>query len=356
MKVHPVIIIGAGPAGIGVAALLSQCAIPTLVLERGHVGESLKKWPKETRFISPSFSGNFFGAVDLNAVTPTSSPAYGLQTEHPTGRQYMAYLKDVVAVHEIKVEEGVEVQDVEVGDDDIISLTTSEGELQCRALIWAGGEFQYPKKIPNTVRVGESYKDFPQGHHVIIGGAESGMEAAYNLVRNGSTVSVIDPSAPWADEYVSDSSYGLSPYTFDRVRVLKKTGMAEFITEYANDITKDEVHTDSKVFKLDHPAIDATGFDIGNSLAGKLFYFPNGYAELSDRDESTKHKNVYLVGPNVQHEKAIFCFIYKYRQRFAVVVSEILRRWGQESPVISDYAEMGFLLDDLSCCDGECVC
>ncbi|MEM1391202.1 MAG: hypothetical protein AAGG45_08985, partial [Pseudomonadota bacterium] len=66
--------------------------------------------------------------------------------------------------------------------------------------------------------------------------------------------------------------------------------------------------------------------------------------------------NVYLVGPNVQHDKAIFCFIYKYRQRFAVVVSEILSRWGQYSPVIADYAQQGFLLDDLSCCDGECVC
>ncbi|MEM6626417.1 MAG: NAD(P)/FAD-dependent oxidoreductase [Pseudomonadota bacterium] len=355
MKTHPIIIIGAGPAGIGISALLSQCAIPALTLERGRVGESLLNWPKETRFISPSFTGNFFGAVDLNAVTPGSSPAFGLQTEHPTGRQYVNYLRDLAEFYNLQIDEGVEVLDIAVEDDGAILLTTNEGELRCRVLIWAGGEFQYQKSIPGAVRVGGSYKTVPTGHHVIIGGAESGMETAYHLVKNGSSVSVIDPSAQWADR-VSDSSYGLSPYTFARVRYLKKSGKAEFIAEHADYISEQEVRTQTRVFKLKHPAIDATGFDISKSLAGQLFDFSKGHAELTDCDESTLHKNIYLVGPNVQHEKAIFCFIYKYRQRFAVIVREIMSRWGQDHPIIEEYAQNGFLLEDLSCCDGECEC
>ena len=247
------------------------------------------------------------------------------------------------------------MQNVEVGEDGIIALTTSEGEVRCRMLIWAGGEAQYPKSIPHTVRVGASYKDFPKGHHVIIGGAESGMDAAYHLVKNGSTVSVIDPSAHWG-ERGSDSSYGLSPYTFDRVRFLKKSGKAEFVPEFAEDITEKWLRTQSRIFNLDYPAIDATGFDMGQSLAGKLFHFVNGHPHLTDRDESTKYKNIYLVGPNVRHDKAIFCFIYKYRQRFAVVVSEILSRWGEQNSMIAEYADKGFLLDDLSCCAGEYTC
>ncbi len=355
MKTHPVIIVGAGPAGIGTAALLSRCAIPSLVLERGRIGESFLQWPKETRFISPSFTGNFFGAVDLNAVTPGSSPAFRLQTEHPLGRQYAQYLSDVTDYYELEIEEDIEVLDVEIEPSGKILLSTYEGELRTRVLIWAGGEFQFKKAIPGTIRVSESYKTLPTGRHVVIGGAESGIETAYNLVKNGSSVSIIDPTEPWAHE-VSDSSYGLSPYTFARVRYLQKSGKAEFISEFAETISETEVRTRYRTINLEHPPIDATGFDIENSLASKLFDFPNGYPQLTDRDESTKHKNVYLVGPNVQHEKAIFCFIYKFRQRFAVVVSEILRRWGQQSPVIADYADKGFLLDDLSCCDGECVC
>ena len=355
MKTHPIVIIGAGPAGIGIGSLLAQCALPALILERGRIGESLLSWPKETRYISPSFTGNFFGAVDLTAITPGSSPAFGLQTEHPTGEQYVNYLRDLAEFYALEVDEGVEVLDSTFDDPGSILLTTTEGELRCRVLIWAGGEFQYQKAIPGTVRVKDSYKSIPPGHHVIIGGAESGMETAYHLVKNGSSVSILDPSEQWADR-VSDSSYGLSPYTFARVRYLQKSGKAEFIAEQASHISEQEVRTKSRVFRLEHPAIDATGFDISKSLAGQLFDFSNGYAQLTDHDESSLHKNVYLVGPNVQHEKAIFCFIYKYRQRFAVIVREILGRWGQDHPMIAEYAENGFLLDDLSCCDGECVC
>ncbi|MEL6686294.1 MAG: NAD(P)/FAD-dependent oxidoreductase [Pseudomonadota bacterium] len=355
MKTHPIIIIGAGPAGVGIGALLSKCALPALILERGRVAESLLSWPRETRFISPSFTGNFFGAVDLNAVTPGSSPAFGLQNEHPTGRQYAKYLTDLADHYDLKIDQGIDVLEVFKEDDGTFLLTTNEGELRCRVLIWAGGEFQYQKTIPNTQRVEGSYKTIPTGHHVIIGGAESGMETAYQLVSNGSSVSIVDPTAPWAQR-VSDSSYGLSPYTFARVRYLKRSGKAEFIAERAEQISDSRVVTESRVFNLEHPAIDATGFDISKSLAGQLFDFSKGYAELTDSDESTLHKNVYLVGPNVQHEKAIFCFIYKYRQRFAVIVREILRRWGQDHPMIEEYARNGFLLDDLSCCDGECVC
>lgn len=355
MNLHPVIVVGAGPAGIGVAALLTRCEIPVLILERGRIGESFLRWPQETRFISPSFTGNFFGSVDLNAVTPGSSPAFGSQTEHPTGQQYVQYLTELAEIYGLQIDEHVEVVDIEVENDGAIVLTTKEGGLRCGSLIWAGGEFQYHKTIPGTVRVGSTYKNFAKGHRLIIGGAESGIETAYNLVRNGSSVSIIDPSEPWAQR-VSDSSYGLSPYTFARVRFLQRSGKAEFISEHAKAITENEVRTKSRVFNLEHPAIDATGFDIQQSLAGKLFDFSNGHPELTDRDESTIHKNVYLVGPNVQHDRAIFCFIYKYRQRFAVVAREILSRLEQQSPVIDEYNEAGFLLEDLSCCDGECVC
>lgn len=354
-QVRPVVIVGAGAAGIGVAALLARCDIPALILERGRIGESFRLWPQETRFISPSFTGNFFGSVDLNAITPESSPAFGFQTEHPTGQQYVHYLEDIAYIYALQIHEKVELCDFDIGDDGVIELTTSEGDICCSDLIWAGGESQFPKETRSMVRVGASYEDFPKGHHVIIGGAESGIETAYNLVKNGSTVTVIDPNQPWAEQ-VSDSSYGLSPYTFERVRYLKNSRKAEFINEFAHKITKEEVRTDKHTLKLDYPAIDATGFDIKQSLAGGLFDFSKGYPDLTNNDESTKCDNVYLVGPSVQHEKAIFCFIYKYRQRFAVVVREILNKRGQQSDVIDEYAYKGFLLDDLSCCDTECVC
>ena len=182
--------------------------------------------------------------------------------------------------------------------------------MYCQHLIWAGGEFQYPKHIPHTMRVKKSYQDMPTGHHVIIGGSESGMEAAYNLVQQGSNVTVIDKQAPWASR-MSDSSYGLSPYTFDRLMSLQNAGKVKLIAEHVTSITKDTVITENTNLPISYPPINATGFNMENSLAGEIFNFVDNYPQLTNTDESTKHKNIYLVGPAVKHDNALF-LLYLY--------------------------------------------
>jgi hypothetical protein len=50
--------------------------------------------------------------------------------------------------------------------------------------------------------------------------------------------------------------------------------------------------------------------------------------KLTKCDESTICPGLFLCGPQVRQDDEIFCFIYKYRQRFAVVVNEIAKRLG----------------------------
>eukprot|EP00729_Bicosta_minor_P003217 gene3217-23761_t len=350
-----VIIVGSGPAGLGTAALFEQCGIDVVVLERGEIAQTFRSWPKETRFISPSFTGNFFGAPDLNAVTPDSSPAFALQTQHPTGHDYSKYLISLVNHLKIDVATKTEVLEVlavkkvvsadendpkgcghddggltiteeskevteeskeakqesatsekvestvaaaanaekrgasddaedggpfgfgdEAGDEgdnddgraqahapaghstaavaatslaagtkskkwqwdkdskrktataavsnaDVvadmaasksqlpdITVRTLTGDYTGKFVIWAGGEFQYPNSIPNTIRVGHgskyaAYADLPRGDHVVIGGSESGIDIAHFLIGLGDTVTVLDDTAPW-NSRESDSS------------------------------------------------------------------------------------------------------------------------------------------------------
>ena len=54
-------------------------------------------------------SVHFFGIPDLNAITPDSSPAYTLQTEHPTGKQYTKYLNKIAKHYELPIKNGYEV-------------------------------------------------------------------------------------------------------------------------------------------------------------------------------------------------------------------------------------------------------
>lgn len=99
-----VVIVGAGPAGVGMAALLRRSAIQDILVVDSHeVGASFMRWPEETRFITPSFFSNPFGQPDLNSVTPDSSLALFCGEEHPGGKTYASYLKVVLDEYQIPV-------------------------------------------------------------------------------------------------------------------------------------------------------------------------------------------------------------------------------------------------------------
>ena len=85
-KVYDVIVVGCGPAGLGVSIVLRHAGIENfVVLDRDVVGASFAAWPAETRFITPSFPSNSIGMLDLNSIAIGVSPAYALEVEHPTG-------------------------------------------------------------------------------------------------------------------------------------------------------------------------------------------------------------------------------------------------------------------------------
>ena len=120
------------------------------------------------------------------------------------------------------------------------------------------------------------------------------------------------------------------------------------------------ITSDGEVLESKHRPINCTGFDTSISLVKDLFNHNEKYPLVNEVDESTKTENLFLVGPQVKHRNALFCFIYKYRQRFAIVAREIATRENLSpdvlSEVVEEYKSKNFFLDDLSCCDDECLC
>ena len=94
----------------------------------------------------------------------------------------------------------------------------------------------------------------------------------------------------------------------------------------------------------------------GAKLVSDLFEKrEDGYPLLNEQDESTIVRTL-LCGPAVRHDDHIFCFIYKYRQRFAVVAKAIATSMGLPAEGLETYRQWGMYLDDLSCCGGDCFC
>ncbi|SEH12827.1 Pyridine nucleotide-disulphide oxidoreductase [Natronorubrum sediminis] len=453
-----VAIVGAGPAGIGTAVALERLDVEYVVLERECIGASFRQWPAEMELLTPSFPANAFGVRDLNAITLDTSPALALDSEHPTGDQYAEYLEAVAEFHELPIETGVDVEAVvpdagssesSDGDDataaDGFTLETSEGRLEAASVVWAAGQYQYPSSGPipgasdaihvSTIDSWTAHADQWPGEGgspdesdrtvtestpsvssqpeatslaadgagvsaptaddvVIVGGAESGIDAALGLADAGLSVTVVDPDGPW--QYRSpDPSEVLSPRTTDRLEAaLDAEQPITLVTDARVErIEREETGTDfssqarvgtrtdpsdgpetpgSTVERAGYavvtddgdrihsrtPPVLSTGFEGGLTLVDDLFEVDeHGFPELTDQDESTATSGLFLVGPQVAHEGQQFCFIYKFRQRFAVVAEAIGDRLEVDTTPLDAYREKRMFIEDLECCEPSyCDC
>lgn len=366
---HDVVVVGAGAAGVGIGVTLLHAGVEdVLILDRDKVGSSFAAWPDETRFITPSFPTNSIGMLDLNSIALGSSPAIALQSEHPTGKQYAAYLQLVAKHFSLPIYRNTEVLDV-AKESDEFRVTIAEGAIRAKHVVWAAGEFHYPNldAIPgaefcvHTATI-DRYGELEGDDFVVIGGYESGIDAAYHLAVAGKRVRLLDRGCPW-EATTSDPSVALSTYSVERMRHRDFQEHVELHphTSVASVDVADSGYTvtsaDGATFLSPVKPLFAGGFHGSQQMVAHLFDArEDGFPHLSENDESTLTPGLFLSGPAVRHGKQSFCFIYKYRQRFAVVAKAIATSLGLEAKALEGYRQWGMYLDDLSCCGEECVC
>ena len=366
-----IVVGGAGAAGVGFGATLRVLGIENFViLERAAIGASFLRWPRQMRLITPSFNGTQFGVLDLNAVCLYTSPAYSIGVEHPTGQEYAGYLRGVAKHFELPVATGVDVLSVaRIRRLKRFRVKTSRGDIRARFVVWAGGEMQYPRT--NGFHGAElclhsskvtSWDDLSGDERCIIGGSESGVDAAVGLAATGRRAVVVDGEEPWKRKG-SDPSQLLSPFTKARLNSAIDSGRVTLrggctvVGVHRTDNGYQVALEDGEVVDYAEKPILASGFVGSASLVRSLFDWPDdSFPLLTENDESTVTKGLFLVGPQVRQGDLIFCFIYKLRQRFAVVANQVARRLRVSTEPLEEYRRYGMYLDDLSCCDDECAC
>ena len=372
-RLHEVAIVGAGAAGLGCAVALKEFGVEDdiVILDRHQVGASFRRWPQEMRFITPSFTSNAFGLLDLNAIVPGTSPAYTLDREHPSGIAYANYLDRVVQHYELQVKPGIDVCSVAVEDNGTFTLTTTGRPVRARHVIWAAGEFQYPNR--NSFVGAEScchssevrtWQDLEGDHFTVIGGYESAADAAVSLVQLEKNVTVLARYATWNSEY-PDPSISLSPFSRERLEWADSTGSVnlvdgvEITTVLVDDDTWVVQASDGREWVSETRPILATGFKGSLShLDGLIEYDEDGVPVVTEEaDESTLVPGLFISGPILEHRGVNFCFIYKFRQRFAIVADAIAQRLGKDTTeAVAARRAAGMYLDDLSCCAESCAC
>ncbi|MXX80128.1 MAG: monooxygenase [Chloroflexi bacterium] len=367
--VYDVVVVGAGAAGVGVAVTLMHAGIENfVVLDRRGVGSSFASWPAETRLITPSFATNSIGMLDLNSIAIGTSPAYSLEVEHPTGQDYARYLRGVARYFEVPVNDDADVVRVESTDGEFRIHTVDE-LFSARYVIWAAGEFQYPQlggfegsQLCRHTATVPSYDALDGDDFIIVGGYESGIDAAYHLAYRDKRVRVFDMACPWEEES-SDPSIALAPFTHERMHEQPFVDQVELHPHTAvESVTcvegRYEVATEDGLrYYSDTQPLLAGGFEGSHQLIAELFeQRDDGSLLLNDDDGSTITPGMFLCGPAVRHNDHIFCFIFKFRQRFAVVAKAIATSLGLPAEELEEYRQWGMYLDDLSCCGQQCAC
>lgn len=374
MKHYDIIVIGAGAAGIGFGAALKHFGIESFaIFERGEIGESFLNWPEETRFITPSFTTNGFGFPDINAVVPNTSPAYSFEKEHISGEEYADYLVAVVQNYELPIYEQTEITQV-VKEQDVFIVSTATERYQAKYVIFAVGEFQRPNRLSiEGAELGIHYGevvDFAWGsgsEYAVIGGNESGVDALVNLVEAGNRVTLYTSSLGQS-ERVPDPSIALSPITKTRLRHVMEHNSDQVticegvrLTKIEHDQQGYTLHfQNGETARTPHRPVLATGFlSEVHQFEFPLFeYNEDSIPMVNAYDESTLYENAFLIGPSVRQQQVIFCYIYKFRQRFAYIIHQIAQRegWEVSEEALAFYKMNQMYLDNLDCCAVACDC
>ncbi|MFY1637224.1 NAD(P)/FAD-dependent oxidoreductase [Solwaraspora sp. WMMB335] len=360
--------IGAGPAGIGTALALGAVEGLTFgVIEKGRIGQTFLDWPEAQTFLTPSFTGNGFGATDLNAIHFETSPAFSLGTDYLSGRQYAKYLTAVTMHFRVPTMFGAEVQAVQRNADEF-EVHSTRGIVRARTVVWAGGEFGHPLSpgIPGAARCVHSRSAAAwvrrDGDVVVIGGYESGIDLACHHVEQGATVTVVDGEHPWDAHQGSDPSFRLAPRSRMRLKRALETGRLTLVAERAVSVEAGDAGFAVRLggggtFSTPTVPIAATGFGPGLGPVAQLFATrPDGWPELDTDDQSTLTPGLFLSGPAIRHGGQKFCFVYKFRQRFAHVARLIGEQAGKDTGALQAWRKAGMLTEDLSCCGVECAC
>ncbi|MDO8828141.1 NAD(P)/FAD-dependent oxidoreductase [Methylophaga sp.] len=367
-----VAIVGAGPAGIGMALALQK--IPGLhfgLIESGRIGESFRRWPQETRFITPSFYSNPFGMADLNAVNELSSPAHYSAMEHLSGELYADYLNMIVQFHKLPVVTGCKVLELNRSAEKQFVLKTEQGPLTAQFVIWATGEYQFPDldAFPGANLCAHyaqvvTWKDFEAPRYTVIGGYESGVDATVNLVKLGRQVRLLVRKPSW-DRKSDDPSIALSPYSRELLEQALNSGLLEVV--FGVDVTQVEQladggfrvdSADGRSWQENSQPILATGFVSGGGakqIADLWEWDESGKIMLTEADESSKTPGLFLIGPQVRQEDRIYCFIYKFRQRFAMLAQNLALCKNLNSSELDPGPGVWGPFGNSECCEG-CEC
>ena len=185
------LIIGAGPAGLSAAHAAAQEGLNYFVIEKGTIADTIRHYPVgRALFSTPN---------ELEMSEGSLKPC----REKPTREELLTHYIQFVLRHDLKINTGEEVIDVEKPER-LFLVGPHEHEYQAARILFAIGAMAHPRhlNIPG--------EELPKVHHLfvepyayvrrdalVVGGGNSAAEAALFLAEEGARTTL----AIWREDW-----------------------------------------------------------------------------------------------------------------------------------------------------------
>ncbi|MEH6944600.1 YpdA family putative bacillithiol disulfide reductase [Bacillus sp. JJ722] len=223
------IIVGGGPCGIAAAIALQDIGLQPLVIEKGNIVNSLYHYPTHQTFFSSSEK------LEIGDV------AFITENRKPVRNQALAYYREVVLRKKVRVHSFEKVEKVEKVSDKRFIVTSEKATYVTPYVIIATGYYDQPNLL------GVSGEELPHVYHyfkeahpyfdcdvTVIGGKNSSIDAALELVKAGARVSVLYRGSVY--------SPSVKPWILPEFDALVKNGTIKMVfNAHVKSITPDKI-------------------------------------------------------------------------------------------------------------------
>jgi len=182
-------IIGAGPIGIELAIALKRAAVDYLLVEAKQIGDAFSQWPPNTHFYSTP-----------EHVALAGVPVHNVDQLPISGEQYLAYLRTLVEMYDLKLRLYEPVTGIERTAEQFELRTnprTGPRTIRANKVIIASGGMAGPRRLnipgedlPHVTHYFPGPHPYFHTKLLIVGGRNSALEAALRCWRAGAQVSI----------------------------------------------------------------------------------------------------------------------------------------------------------------------
>ena len=187
---YDLIIIGAGPAGLSMAAEARSNGIPKdklLVLEKGEAHSwSIRKFYPDKKLVEANYKGLPAVCSGVLCISDMSKD------------ETLSYLDHAIEEHQIDVRYGETVSAIKQLEDGHFELRANQQDYQARVCVIAIGilgkpnkpDYKVPPKLRKRVHYDVTSEAFTDQEILVVGGGDSASEYAQYLVQGGNRVSL----------------------------------------------------------------------------------------------------------------------------------------------------------------------